>query len=503
MKKRGYPGKTGHWPIALWIVRLGEIMSCRQVASMSLLASALVIGGCATRPVNPPITQTDPKAGYSFEGRQGALENKESVVVLAFSGGGTRAAAFSYGVLEFLRRTEVIGPDGRKGRLLDQVDVITGVSGGSFTALAYGLYGDRLFTDYEQRFLKRDVQGEIVSRSLNPLNWGKLGSTGWGRSELAAELYDEILFNGATFGDLHRGKGPLILASATDISTGARFVFNQRVFDIICSDLDAVPLSRAASASSAVPVVLSPVTINNYGGTCNTITPAWIEPFRDSENPPRPAARAIRGLRAEEAFGDSVHRPYLHLVDGGVSDNVGMRSVLDALEVMEALYDARVPSPFDTASRFIVFVVNSLSSPPTNWDESESPPGTVNVLLKAAGTPIDAFSYEAVELLRDTAARWRTMRRIRDSTAFAANKDPAVADALRVPQAEIYAIDVSFAMLKDKAERDYLNQQPTSFVLPAEAVDRLRAAAGTIIMDSPEFQRLMKDAGARVVTADF
>jgi hypothetical protein len=34
----------------------------------------------------------------------------------------------------------------------------------------------------------------------------------------------------------------------------------------------------------------------------------------------------------------------------------------------------------------------------------------------------------------------------------------------------------------DKAERDYLNQQPTSFVLPAEAVDRLRAAAGTIIL---------------------
>ena len=52
----------------------------------------------------------------------------------------------------------------------------------------------------------------------------------------------------------------MILASATDISTGSRFVFSQRVFDVICSDLDAVPLSRAAAASSAVPVVLSPVT---------------------------------------------------------------------------------------------------------------------------------------------------------------------------------------------------------------------------------------------------
>ena len=127
-----------------------------------------------------------------------------------FSGGGTRAAAFSYGVLEFLRRTEVTEAQGQKARLLDHIDIITGVSGGSFTALAYGLYGDKLFDDYEQRYLKRDVQGEIIARTFSPRNWGNLWSLGWGRSELAAQLYDEILFHGATFGDLNRGRGPLI-----------------------------------------------------------------------------------------------------------------------------------------------------------------------------------------------------------------------------------------------------------------------------------------------------
>jgi NTE family protein len=426
-------------------------------------------------------------------------EVKPNLVMLAFSGGGTRAAAFSYGVLEFLRRTEVAAPDGRTLRLLDSVDVITGVSGGSFTALAYGLYGDKLFTDYEQRFLKRDVQGEIISRVMSPSNWGTLAGEGTGRSEVAAQLYDEILFNGATFGDLGRAKGPLILASATDISTGSRFVFNQRVFDVICSDLDAVPLSRAAAASSAVPVVLSPVTFNNYGGTCNSTTPAWLVPFLDTDNPPRPAARAIRSLKAEQDFRDSARRPFLHLVDGGVSDNVGMRAALDGLQVIEALHAAGMPSPSDGRRRIIVIVVNSLSSPSTDWDKSESPPGTVDVLLKAAGTPIDAFSFEAVELLRDTAARWQTLRLIRDSAAMAANKDTAVAAALRVPDPEIFAIDVSFPALKDAAERDFLNQLPTTFVLTDEAVDRLRAAAGTIIMDSPEFQRLLKDLGAKIV----
>jgi len=473
-------------------------MSLSKTLLPAVLA-ALLAGGCATRPANLPIAQVDPSAGYRFESRLSSSEEKPNLVVLAFSGGGTRAAAFSYGVLEFLRRTEVVGPKGQTVRLLDAVDIITGVSGGSFTALAYGLYGDKLFNDYEQRFLKRDVQGEIVSRVISPANWGKLGSMGTGRSEVAAELYDEILFNGATFGDLRRAKGPMIMASATDISTGSRFVFTQRVFDVICSDLDAVKLSRAAAASSAVPVVLSPVTFDNYGGTCNSSTPAWLLPFLDADNPPRPAARAIRSLRAEEAFRDSVGRPFLHLVDGGVSDNVGMRTVLDTLQVVEALHEAGVKSPLEGRRRVIVFVVNSLSSPPTDWDLSEDPPGTVDVLLKASGTPIDAFSFEAVELLRDTAARWQTLRRVRDSAAMATNKDPAVAAALRVPDTEIFAIDVSFPRLKDKAELAYLNQQPTSFVLSDEAVDRLRAAAGTIIMESPEFQRLLKDLGTKIV----
>jgi len=473
-------------------------MNHSRIPLLHALFTLLLLGGCATRPVNAPITEMSWSKGYQYLARHQHAQDQENLVILAFSGGGTRAAAFSYGVLETLRSTEVVGPRGT-ARLIDDVDVITGVSGGSFTALAYGLYGDKLFDDYEQRFLKRNVQGEIIARALSPAYWGKLASTGWGRSELAAQLYDEILFHGATYGDLDRGTGPLILASATDISTGSRFVFNQRTFDIICSDLNALALSRAAAASSAVPVVLSSITLKNYGGTCNATTPGWAKPFLDSADPPRPAARAIRSLKAEQAFGDSVHRPYIHLVDGGVSDNVGMRSVLDSLEILESLHEAGQPTPFDTARRVIVFVVNSLSSPPTNWDESENPPGTVDILLKAAGTPIDAYSYESVELLKDTAARWQALRRIRNSATFGANKDPAVASALRVPDAEIYAIDVSFPALKDKAELDYLNQQPTSFVLPAEAVDRLRAAAGTIIAASPEFQRLLKDVGARIV----
>ena len=471
-------------------------MSRSNVVSIVLSVALIALAGCATRPVNPPITKVDPATGYRLATRQPQFKDQETLVILAFSGGGTRAAAFSYGVLEFLRRTEIVRANGDKVRLLDAVGVITGVSGGSFTALSYGLYGDKLFDDYDQRFLKRDVQGEIISRFFSPANWGDLWSPYWGRSEMAAQLYDEILFNGATFGDLSHHEGPLILASATDISTGARLVFDQDNFDALCSDLSAVRLSRAASASSAVPMLLSPVTLNNYGGTCAYAVPAWLPLV---SGPGRPS-RARREVEERLAFGDGAKRPFIHLVDGGVADNVGMRSVLTVLELMEAAQRAGLPTPLDKVRRIAVFVVNSVSVPRTHWDEDEHAPGSVGLLIQASGVPIDHYSYESMDVLKEKAARWQSLRRLRESEAFAGNQDPQVAADLQAPAIDIFAIDVSFAALKDRAEFEYLNSQPTSFVLPPEAVDRLRGAAATIIMDSPVFQQLLQKVGAKVVS---
>src|SRR5262249_22809839 len=177
-------------------------------------------------PVNVPIDRVEPNAGYRIAkllGRdRGPANNPDALVLLAFSGGGTRAAALSYGVLEELRRTPIV-VNGHQHSLLDEVDAIAGVSGGSFTALAYALYGDRLFDEYPQRFLKRDVQGELIRRILSPASWPRLASDRYGRSEIAADYYDEILFEGATFSDLISRGTPIAVVTGTDLSTGARF----------------------------------------------------------------------------------------------------------------------------------------------------------------------------------------------------------------------------------------------------------------------------------------
>ena len=276
-------------------------------------------------------------------------------------------------------------------------------------------------------------------------------------------------------------------------------IFTPQNFDFLCADLGSFRLSRAAAASSAVPVVLSPLTINNYGGSCGFKAPPWVGLFLGSAEPPRPAARVLKRLQELQAIGNGAETPYLHLVDGGVADNLGLRGVLDILSLFEALHEAGQKTPLDHVKRIIVFVVNSLSTPATDWSRTEVAPGPFSVLLKSSGVPIDRYSGEQVEQLQDIEARWQLFRQVRDSANFSNPKDPTAVLMKNAPDATLYAIDVSFAALNDKTERAYLNELPTSFVLKDEEVDRLRAAAGRIIADSPDFQRLLKDIGARLV----
>lgn len=465
-----------------------------------LVLAGAVLAGCASRPINGRLERHEAKAGYRLDTRPQRDEADETLVILAFSGGGTRAAAFSFGVLEELQRTGFVDSRGRARRLLDEVDVITGVSGGSFTALAYALYGDRLFDEYEQRFLKRNVQGELLARFLSPRNWTSLWSNGWGRSEMAAELYDEILFGKATFGDLIARPGPLAIVTATDISTGSRLGFSQSEFDLICSDLATVPLARAAAASSAVPVVLSPVTLNNYGGSCGYREPSWVRAVADPNNRARPAGRALQRWKEMQSFQDGEGRPFLHLVDGGISDNLGMRGVLETMESLEANRVQGRTSRLDRFNRIAVIVVNSLSVPRTGWDRNERPPNDIEILLKAAGVPIDRYSYEAIELLKDLMARWQQARALRESAVFAGAGNIHLARAADLPDVDVFAIDVSFAAHPDPAERDYLNDLPTSFVLPDDAVDRLRTAAGVILRGSEDFQRFLRTSPGPVAS---
>ncbi|MCP4285710.1 MAG: patatin-like phospholipase family protein [Gammaproteobacteria bacterium] len=458
---------------------------------IACIVAIMLLAGCASRPINEPIAQVDPNGGYRphllMQKRQ--HNDPHTFFVLSFSGGGTRAAAFSYGVLKELHRTEVI-VNGEQRRLIDEVDVITGVSGGSFTALAYALYGDRLFSEYEERFLKRDVQGALVSRSLNPFNWHKFIGGSAGRSELAAVYYDEILFEGATFGDLLERDGPAAIATGTDLSTGSRLAFFQNDFDLLCSDLNKVRLSRAAATSSAVPVVLSPVTFNNYGGTCDFQYPAWVQEVVNPQTRSRPAGRAYQRYLEMKSFQNSKDRPYIHVVDGGVSDNLGVRGVLEALEELAVSSDFQGEVGFGRIRRIVLMVVDSHSSPSTDWDRRESPPGFVSQLLQSSSVPIDRYSFETVETMKDRAEIMRWRRDLRVAQARLVGMSEAHAEA-SIPKMDMKVVNVSFSQVEDPEDRSYLMNLPTSFVLPPKDIDKLRDTAGYLMRQSADYNAVV------------
>ena len=459
------------------------------------LLAVAALAGCASRPINEPITQVDPQAGYRPYRLIPQRQNNDphTLFILAFSGGGTRAAAFSYGVLEELRRTEIV-IDGQRRRLIDEVDLATGVSGGSFTALSYALYGEGLFAEYEGRFLKRNVQGALTRRALNPFNWPKLmGSAG--RSELAADYYDKILFEGATFGDLLDKQTPVAVATGTDLSTGSRLAFFQSDFDLLCSDLSRVRLSRAAAASSAVPGVLSPVTLNNYGGTCGYQYPAWVGDVAKLRGSAWSAGRTAQRYREMEAFQNSKDRPFIHLVDGGVADNLGVRPVLEMFEELAVSEQFREDVGLGVIRRIVVIVVNARSAKTHDWDRHESP-SWFATLQQATSVPIARYSFESVESMKDRQAILSVRRELQIARARLAGATEAEAEAsVTVPKLSLTTLDVSFDAILDPEERAYFMRLPTSFVLPAEDVDRLREVAGRLMRDSPAFQSVVREFG--------
>ena len=451
----------------------------------TLVWIALVVIGCAHYPVNQPLNQVDPQGGYRarFAGSPGNSENL--ALYLTFSGGGTRAAALSYGVLEELRKTEVV-IDGRKGRLLDEIDGISSVSGGSFTAGYYGLFGDRIFEDFESKFLKKGIQGALTRRTLlNPINWFRLYSDTFDRSDLAAEYYDKHVFEGKTFGDIAARKGPFIMMNATDMTHGLRIGFDQDVFDLICSDLSRFPVARAAAASSAGPMLLSPITMRNYAGTCGFKIPEGFEEMFEHRSI---SERQLFLGNNITPFLDSQKKPYIHLVDGGVADNLGLRAILERIIARGSIWELIKGTPRENVKKVVFVVVNAETQPDTKWDRSEGIPPIGAMMSAYSSIGIERYNQETIALLKESVKVWADeVRNQRCKGRTVSNAPGSCGDI------QFYVVEVKFDALKDETERMYFKRLPTAFKLAPEQVDKLRDVAHRLLVNSEEFQRLLGD----------
>lgn len=457
------------------------------LAVVSLLMFLTLSAGCSHfghYPVNVPLETYDPDYGYIPQNLGPESDSEELLLILSFSGGGTRAAAFSYGVLEELRATEVtLG--GKKRFLSDEVDLISSVSGGSFTAGYFGLFGDKIFEDFEQRFLKKNIQWVLTSHIFfNPINWFRLSSPYFDRSDLAAEYYDKHVFDHGTFGDMINRKGPIVMINATDMSLGQRFTFHQTVFNAICSDLSKFHVARACAASSAVPGLLSAVTLRNYAGSCDYEMPPFL-----SGSAPSYRLREMREAHAD--LMNSEKKKYFHLIDGGVADNLGLRAIEESVELMGNTWTTLQYTGREAVRKIVFIIVNAETKIESIWDTIEYVPPFRTMLSSYSTIGIVRYNRETMAVLQESLDRWGRQIREGRCPPGKISKEPGSCGDI-----EFYLVEVRFQNHKDKEEADYLSGLPTAFRLSSEEVDRLRAAGRAILAESDDFRKLLMDLNA-------
>jgi NTE family protein len=364
------------------------------------LAGLWLLLGCQTSqvPMNQPLTAPR-NEGYRLVEMNHTAGREDLVVLVAFSGGGKRSAAFGHGVLRGMRQVPVRlgGPD---STLLAELDQLSGVSGGSFPAAHYGLNRERSFESFPQEFLYQDIDGYIFGTFLLPWNWEWLVNPFYGTNDRMAEVYDRLMFHGATFADLARRGRPQVSINATDIAYGVPFSFAPPSFDLLCSDFGAFPVARAVAASNGFPVLFTPITLRNYRGPdCKAPPPLLPDPALVRSN-----LRARQFAKSLARYSDGQRTRWVHLMDGGIADNLALRPLLNSMSLLEAL--ARQYGEFlKPVRRILVISVDGESAADPELPRQRIVTGLTQIFNAVSGTQIDAYNAETLILAEAEIAR--------------------------------------------------------------------------------------------------
>jgi len=249
-----------------------------------IVSLLLAIGGCAVLPGhwrpgwNQPWPVGAPVPETAGSLKLTVMEAKDGrFLALAISGGGSRAANFGAAVMLELKQR----------KLLEQVDVISGVSGGTLPAVYYGL-GDKAgkFTEpVVRKALGYDFQSSWIRRWFLPHNIFRYWFSDFTRSDIMVQVFNNQLYHDATFA--HLQSHPKILLNSTVHNDHTRFTFTDERFAGLHSVLASYHVANAVNASSAFPGAFQDVTLQWY------------------MEPPQ----------------------YLHLYDGGPIDNLGVQAL--------------------------------------------------------------------------------------------------------------------------------------------------------------------------------
>ena len=435
-------------------------------------------------PINQPLVPGAPLAAELGCGTAD-VNTDDTVVALSFSGGGTRAAAFAFGVLNGLEETQV--PNiAAGGSLLDRVDFVTGVSGGSVLAAYYGLKKRKALPDFKQRFLLRNAE-ENLQMNLSLLNIAKGLQGGVNDPTVFPRWLDDNLFEHATFKSLLQQRRPYIWINASDVYNRTPFIFGRVAFGALCSDLSSYPISTAVAASAAVPVIFAPVVIEGYPGHCPIPLPPWVDRVRDNADAP-PLLRLFANAMARYHSGEV---RYVKLMDGGIVDNYGLAGFTIARLLSTTPYGPLEPQQAVRLRRLLFAVADSGRAPSGAWAQTVEGPSGVNLITAASDTATESGAVGSYSAFQDAMSDWQDALinwRCKLSAAERRNLDaPAKWNCRDV---KIFVGRIAFDQLGPQRAAQ-LNAIETAFKLPPDQVDLAIAAGRDALKTSSVFNAFL------------
>lgn len=471
--------RVSGWPIGRWQM-------------LALVAVLLSVVGCSLGvAINQPLRSAAGNAEYRLldVNRSGGAES--ALVIVALSGGGKRSAAFAFGVLRGMADIPV-RPNGANSTLLDEIDMLAGVSGGSFPAAHFALYGRKSFDTFPEEFLYADIEAYIWGTFLLPWNWDWIFNPLTGTNDRMTWVYDKLMFHGATFADLYRRGRPQVSINATDISFGTPFGFLPQTFDVICSDLLSVPVARAVAASNGFPVLFGPITLRNYRGPdCPLPSPLPPRAWDSAQNDLRRRALIENLYR----YADARQTPWIHLMDGGISDNLALRVLLNDMLLLDVNTD-RFAAGLLPVRRILIISVDGQSVPNPNWPRQRVVSGLGQIISAVTSAQIGAYNIEtliAVEsAVDDLVGKLRTLRCRQGPVIQGYACDDVAGKIMRI----------SLSDYPDPELRAQLVAVRTGLTLPREQVDALVAAGETMIArDAGEIAAFLRPTSSSELTS--
>jgi NTE family protein len=443
-----------------------------------VLGAALV--GCASvynLPGNAPLGAA---LADNDVGREVRSYEDDVLLALSFSGGGMRAAAFSFGVLTELDRSRA-GSNQAK-TLLDRVDFVSGVSGGSVTAAYFGLKKRAALEDFRERFLLRNAE-ESLNTQVSLGNIGRALGGGVNDSQFTNWL-DRNLFDGARFDNFRDDRRPRVWINASDIYNRTPFVFGKTAFDALCSDIRSYRVAEAVAASAAVPLAFAPIVLETYPGGCATQLPAWIERARRDPNA-QPLLRSF--AEANARYHDGSMR-YVKLLDGGLVDNYGLSGFSIGMLAAQRAFEPMTERQAVKVRRMMFLVVDAGRGISGDFAQRVEGPSGVELVSAAADTAIDASvrsSYAAFSsLVNDWVGK---VKRWRCGLSATERVRLGVGNNWRCGDLTFFLDRVNFDRL-GPARAGILNAVPTRFVLPADQIDLLIEGGADALRQSSSYQ---------------